>query len=55
MSKVGRFGASCGAAVVSVLVVTLISHYTMSNAISTTMSRLTDANAASYSAAHLLL
>jgi hypothetical protein len=43
MSTVRRFGASSGAAVLTVVGVTLLSHYVMDNAINTTMSGLAGA------------
>lgn len=43
MSKVGRLGVSLAAAVLTVVVVTLLSRFVMDNAISTTMSGLAGA------------
>ncbi len=43
MSKVGRLGVSLAAAVLTLVAVTLLSHYVMDNAISTTMSGLAGA------------
>lgn len=38
MSKAGRLGVSLAVAVLTVVIVTALSHYVMDNAISTTMS-----------------